>query len=105
MRGMKLTTGNVSRLLSKAGHQKSTSYATRVRGWRGRTPGFLCSELFGEACEVLRLDYETGSIFRLGTKAELTPYIDVLTPHFDVVFMPGKEDQGWLRVTAKQEPQ
>ena len=103
LKSMKLTKGNVSRLLTKAGHQKSTSYATRIRGWRGNTAGFSCSEILDNACETaVRVDYETGSIFSLGKKSELLPYVATLEPHFDVTFMPGKEDQGWLRVTEKQ---
>ena len=103
LKSMKLTKGNVSRLLTKTGHQKSTSYATRIRGWRGNTAGFSCSEIFDNACETaVRVDYETGSIFSLGKKSELMPYVTTLESHFDVAFMPGKEDQGWLRVTEKQ---
>jgi hypothetical protein len=60
--------------------------------------------LLDDKCDpAVRIDYETGSAFRLGKKSELTPYLEVLQPHFTVVFMPSKEDQGWLRVTAKQE--
>jgi hypothetical protein len=100
LKSMKLTKGNVSRLLTKAGHQKSTSYATRIRGWRNNTAGFSCCEI----CDgtFVRVDYDTGSSYRLGKKSELLPYAATLEPHFDVAFMPGKEDEGWLRVAAKQ---
>jgi hypothetical protein len=50
----------------------------------------------------VRVDYDTGSSYRLGKKSELLPYAATLEPHFDVAFMPGKEDEGWLRVAAKQ---
>lgn len=37
---IKLTVANVSKLLKSAGHSKSESHPTAVRGWHDITPGF-----------------------------------------------------------------
>lgn len=52
-----LTAAYVSRVLGRA-HRRSTSYGTRVRGYRKHTTGFSCSQT-GSA---VRVEHETSSI-------------------------------------------
>ena len=48
----------ISRLLASAGFEKSESSATRVRGWRSHSPGFVVRR--GESPGEVRVHHELG---------------------------------------------
>jgi hypothetical protein len=42
-----LTVRRIQAILRKAGHTPAESHATRVRGWRSWSPGYVVGEAFG----------------------------------------------------------
>jgi hypothetical protein len=59
------TASVISRLLTTAGFEKSESSATRVRGWRNHSPGYVIRR--GDAPGEVKVYYETGT-FRTEAK-------------------------------------
>ena len=99
------TASGISRLLAKAGFERSESSATRIKGWRNHSEGFTVSSHFGCPGEV-QVEHTTG--YDRGPNAAgrrdetLGEYANAITAAgYDV-----KRDETWafprLIVTAKE---
>lgn len=96
---LKPSAGNVSKVLSAAGFTKSTTSASRIRGWQNVYPGFCC-EKAGDACQVrYRTDDMTFTeVRRIGW---LESYRKALEPHFAVELGSGQFGGPCLHISAK----
>lgn len=93
MKPVKPTTRGVSRFLTAAGFDRSTSYASMIRGWPNWTDGFTVYELADGGVEVQYRDYSSAR----NTREKTWRMASVLLGRFDVKM----DRHEYLKVTAK----
>lgn len=84
---MKATPANVSRVLTKGGHEKSKPYPSAIRGWRNHSSGFVTEANKSDPDSVI-VRFRRDGIYDPrpvdAKEATRTGYRKTLEPHFHV---------------------
>ena len=96
------TASGISRLLAKAGFERSESSASRVKGWRHRSEGFIAE---GRGPGVVRLHHTSGQFRptdadRANSRSLEDQYAEKIR---EAGYAVARDEWGELRVTAKAE--
>jgi len=96
------TASGISRLLAKAGYERSESSTTRIKGWRHRTAGFICE---GRGPGVVRIHHTSGEFRptdrdRAHSRETEDQYAEKIR---EAGYAVDRDEWGELRVTAKAE--
>ena len=95
------TASGISRLLASAGFERSTSSATRIKGWRNSSEGYTVSGYGpGEVCVEHKTGYDRGPNAQKRREETLGEYAKAIT---DAGYAVTTGVYGRLIVTAKAE--
>lgn len=95
------TASGISRLLAKAGFERSESSTTRIRGWRCHTPGFIAE---GRGPGVVRVHHTSGKFWptdadRANSRELEDQYAKTIT---EAGYAVGRDEWGELRVIVTE---